>query len=168
VPTTRSLFTFEQFSKVFQKLAHKLAIEAVTLKPGRITIKTFESRELSEVSTKDHTIRFYFSHFSFSYHPGGRDVHPDAVSFDIEEKLYTTSPHCTKISFYSPEYRKTEGPKVKGRWGFEKFPVDHEKTDAEKKRRKKRIEDFLEKLMKEAGIKPVARFSLKEYPRSKA
>jgi len=144
---------------VFQKLAHEKAIEAVTkLESGELLIKGRRPGELSEVWTGTYYIRFYADHLSYSYRPEGNYYHPDAIDFDVEEKYYSTSPHCTKISFFSPEIRE-DNPDIPS-W---ELPVDYEKTDAERKKRQKKIEDFIEKLMKEAGLKPIPRFSLKKY-----
>ena len=163
MPTTRSLFTFGQFKQVFQKMAHEIAIEAVTdLVTGGegLLVKGYSSGELSEVNAGAYHIKFYANHLGFSY---GQYSHPDHMDFEIEEKFYSTSAHCTKMSFFSPEYKKTEGPKVKDGWGYEEFPVDHKRTDAEKKRRQNKIDEFLEKLMKDADLKPEPRFSLQKY-----
>ncbi|MBA7695866.1 hypothetical protein ES703_104506 [subsurface metagenome] len=159
MPTTRSLYNYKQFSKVFQELAHVLAIEAITdLKPVRITVKTFSSGELSEVEIADLHFRFYFRHLSFSYSPEGSYKHPDYMHFDIEEKFYSTSAHCSKISFFSPEIKENK-PDVNS-WDQK---VDHKKTDAEKNRRQKKIDKFLEKLMQDADMKIEPRFNLQEY-----
>ena len=153
MPTTRSLFTIEQFSMVFQKLAHKKAIEAVTsLESGNLLVKAYSKGRLSEVNTGIYHFKFYAKHLSYSYNPDGTYNHPDNIDVDIEEKYYSTSRDCTKISFYSPEIHVKDG-----------WATDHKKTDAEKKRRQNKINDFLEKLMKDAGLKPIPRFSLEKY-----
>ena len=157
MPTIRSQFSFKQFEEALQKLAHKAAIEAVTnLDKGQITIKTFGSNpnQFSEVSVGKETFRFYLRHASYTHtHSGTMD---DYFSFDVEEKLYLSSNHCTKISFYSPEHyieNRTYEPGVD--------EVDHEKTDAERKKREKKILAFIDELMK--GVKPVPRFTLKGF-----
>jgi len=158
MPTTRSLFTFEQFKQVFQKMAHEIAIEAVTdLVTGGegLLVKGYSSGELSEVNAGAYHIKFYANHLGFSYE---QYSHPDHMDFEIEEKFYSTSAHCTKISFYSPEYKENNPD----RDSWDQL-VDHEKTDAERKRRQKKIDEFLEKLMKETGLKPEPRFSLQKY-----
>ena len=150
MPTTRSLFTFEQFKQVFQKMAHDLAIEAVTkLASGELLIKGYRPRTLSEVNTGVYHIKFYANHLGFSFE---QHSHPDHMDFEIEEKFYSTSAHCTKISFYAPEFHVKDG-----------WIVDQKKTDEEKKRRQNKIDEFLEKLMKESGLKPEPRFSLQKY-----
>ncbi len=170
MPTTRSLYTFEQFKQIFQQLAHVLAIEAVTaLESGDLLIKAYhpwgqkyEQGALSEVNTGIYHFKFYAKHLSFSYDPDGSYTHPDHFSVDIEEKFYSTSAHSTKISFFSPEY-KNEVIEVEDEYGFKEHPVDHKKTDAERNRRQKKIDKFLEKLMKDAGLKIEPRFSLEKY-----
>jgi len=153
MPTTRSIYTFEQFSQVFQKMAHELAIEAVTsLEFGELLVKGHSKGRLSEVNTGLYHIKFYAEHLGFSYNPKGSYDHPDYLSFEIEEKNYSTSAHCTKISFYAPEFHVKDG-----------WIVDQKKTDEEKKRRQNKIDEFLEKLMKDAGLKPEPRFSLQKY-----
>jgi len=157
MPTTRSLYTFEQFKQVFQKMAHDLAIEAVTkLASGELLIKGYRPRTLSEVNTGVYHIKFYANHLGFNYE---QHSHPDHMDFEIEEKFYSTSAHCTKISFYSPEIRDEN---TKDEWGYT-YLTDHKKTDAEKKRRQNKIDEFLEKLMKDADLKPEPRFSLEKY-----
>ena len=154
--TTRSLFTIEQFNIVFQKLAHEKAIEAVTsLESGNLLVKAYSKGRLSEVNTGIYHFKFYAKHLSFSYSPDGTYNHPDHIDIDVEEKYYSTSRDCTKISFFSPEIHKKDS-----------WIVDHKKTDAEKKRRQKKIQEFLEKLMKEAGLKPEPRFSLRNYSKN--
>jgi len=158
MPTTRSLYTFKQFRKVFQEIAHELAIEAVTkLDSGDILVKAYRPGTISEVNTGTINIKFFAGHLSYSDNPNG-SYGPDYLSFEIEEKFYSTSRDCTKISFYSPEIKENK-PGIAS-WAQN---VDHKKTDAEKKRRQKKINEFLEKLMKEAGLKPKPRFSLKQY-----
>lgn len=160
--TTRSLFTIEQFNIVFQKLAHEKAIEAVTaLESGDLLVKAYSKGRLSEVNTGIYHFKFYAKHLSYSYSPDGSYNHPKRIDIDIEEKYYSTSRDCTKISFYSPEFKENK-PNVDS-WDQK---VDHKKTDAEKKRRQKQINTFLEKLMKEAGLKPEPRFSLQEYSKN--
>ena len=156
MPTTRSLYTFEQFRQVFQKMAHEKAIEAVTsLESGDLLVKGYSKGQLSEVNTGLYHIKFFAGHLDFSFLADGTYNHPDYIDFEIEEKYYSTSAHCTKISFYSPEIHVKDG-----------WTVDHKKTDAEKKRRQKKIDEFLESLMKDAGMKIEPRFSLKNYSKS--
>ncbi len=153
--TIRSLYNFRQFRQVFQKLAHEKAVEAVTsLKSRRLLIKSYTTGVLSEVRTGKHVIRFHPDHIRYIYDPSGNYNynHPDYIDIDIQEKYYSTSPHCTKISFYSPEI-----------FDHETLEVDQKKTDEERKKRQRKIEAFIEKLMKEAGLTPIPRFSLKEY-----
>jgi len=119
----------------------------------RITLK---GKSVSEVSLNSGAlvIRFYAQHLSYSQHEGqGHDT--KWWGFDIEEKLFMTSDHCTKISFFSPEV----GVKYDDKWNKS---INQKKTEAEKKKREKKILDFIEKLMADANIKPVPRFSLKQ------
>lgn len=158
IPTLRSPFSFEQFETVLQKLAHKTAIEAVTNPQGDIRIVIHDGR-LSTVETNKHSIRFFASHISYdesddNYRYGWK------WGFDVEDKLYLTSNDRTKISFYSPE----EGVKYDKEWHKS---IDQKKTEAEKKRREKKILEFIEKLMSEASIKPVPRFALAKVAHSK-
>lgn len=155
MPTTRSLYTFEQFKKVLQQIAHVLAIEAVTsLETDELLVKgdTWSYLRkpvkgiLSEVNTGVYHIKFYTKHLSFSFRPDGSYDHPDYIYFEIEEKFYSTSAHCTKISFHTPEWSD-----------------DQKRTDAERNRRQKKIDAFLKKLMKDADMKIEPRFSLEKY-----
>jgi len=134
MPTTRSLFSFEQFEQVLQKLAHTIAIEAVTNLRGDIRI-VVHSGQLSQVETDKHSIYFYANHASYHERPSNK--YEDWWGFDVEEKLYTTSAHSTKISFnaYQGKEKETE----------------------------EKITKFIEKLMAEASIKAVPRFSLAEH-----
>jgi len=137
MPTIRSLFSFEQFEGVLQKLAHETAIEAVTkLDQGRIRIATFESNQFKEVQAGNITFRFYLRHASYTVQSSKWE---DWWGFDVEEKLYLTSNHSTKISFYAPEGK--------------------EKEVTEK------ITKFIDKIM--ADVKVVPRFSLGKYTRNK-
>jgi len=131
IPTLRSLFSFEHFEEVLQKLAHRIAIDAITNPQGDIRIDVHNGR-MSLVETNRHTIRFYANHVT--YEEWSRK-YTDGLGFDVEEKLYTTSNHCTKISYYAPEGKT--------------------KKTAEK------ITSFIDKIMAEASIKPVPRFTLK-------
>jgi len=141
-----------------QKLAHEIAIEAVTnLKSGEVLVKAHSPGRLSEVSDGVHTIRFYANHLSFTYLPSGRWEDPAAFNFDIEEKLYLNSNHSTKISFYSPEV----GVEYDKQWNRS---INQKKTEAEKIRREKKILEFIDKLMAEASIKPIPRFRLSKKP----
>lgn len=130
--TIRSRFSFKQFEDVLQKMAHKVALDAVkTLQHGDVRIIIRESR-FSDVETDEYGFRFYAKHATF------RKSDPDGFAFDVAEKLYLTSNACSKIS-------------------FEVYP----KEDTEKV--EKRILAFIDKIMAEAGIKPVPRFTLSKY-----
>lgn len=131
MPTLRNEFNIEQFRTVFQGIAHKIAIEAITNLRGTVRI-VVHAGKLDTVDTDKHQIHFYAHHISYSEPSGSYD---DYFGFDVEEKLYAASSHSTKISFYAPEGK--------------------EKKLAEK------ITEFINKIMADAEIKPVPRFSLK-------
>jgi len=156
MPTTRSLYSFKQFEKVFQKLAYEIAVLAVIDLEDGLLINGYRKGELQEVLAGPYHIKFYAEHLNYSQ---GKYDDSDHLDFDIEEKFYSTSAHCTKISFYSPEIKNED---IKDDFGFA-YLVDHKKTDAEKQRRQNKIDKFLEQLMKEAGLKPEPRFSLNKY-----
>lgn len=154
LPTARSFYTFQQFQQVMTALAHKIAIEAVTnLKSGEILIKSYSPGRFSEVNDGFYSFRFYAHHLSFSYRPDGK--WENSFSFDVEEKFYITSNHCTKISFFSADVHKDN---ERGEYG--QLLVDHKKTKVEQEKRLRQIEDFIKKLMEDAGIEPVPRFNL--------
>lgn len=132
MPTMRSLFSFEQFEEVLQKLAHKIAIDAVTKLQGDVRIVVHGAR-LSQVETDKYTINFYAKHAA--YHEKSK-TWADSWGFDVEEKVYLTSNHSTKISFYAPE--------------------DKSKEITEK------ITKFIDEIMAEASIKPLPRFTLSQ------
>lgn len=60
-------------------------------------------------------------------------------SFEVEKKLYLNSNHSSKISFGSSEADEGE---------------------------RKQVEDFIDEIMAEAGMTPIARFSLEHYTSS--
>jgi len=135
LPTTRSIFSFEQFEKVFQKMAHQVALDAVTtLKRGRVRIIIRANGTFSEVETDKHCFKFYAIHASYEKKSRNYAEH---FGFDVEKKIYLTSNHSTKISFYSP---------------------DEEKTG----QTEKKIVEFIDKIMAEASIKPESRFKLSD------
>jgi len=135
MPTTRSHFSFEQFEKVFQKMAHKIALDAVTtLKQGRTRIIIRENGTFSEVETDQHWFKFYAIHAS--YHRKSRN-YAERFGFDVEKKTYLTSNHCSKIS-------------------FEAYPEEKRKEIQQK------IMEFIDKIMAEASIKPKPRFKLSD------
>jgi len=137
----RSLFSFEQFETVLQKIAHEIAIKAVTNPKGDIRITTHNGK-LDTVETVDFMIRFYAKHISYSEcHSVRSRYFKDSWSretiwgFDVEEKLYTSSNHSTKISYYGSE-------------GKDKETLE-------------KVSQFIDKIMAEASMKPVPRFTLK-------
>jgi len=98
MPTMRSKFSFEQFEAVLQKMAHEIALDAVkTLQRGYVRIHINGPR-LTTVTTDEYEFRFYAKHVSFSKKISRRDW----LSFDAEDKLYLTSNHKSKISFWAP------------------------------------------------------------------
>jgi len=139
IPTMRSLFSFEQFEEVLQKLAHEIATEAL-MAPlrGDVRIIIYGGR-LSTVETNKHLIRFFARHIAYTEHDGHSWEH--SWGFDVEDKLYLTSDDCTKISYYAPE-------------GKEKETIE-------------KITRFIDKIMAEASIKPVPRFTLAKIAHSK-
>ena len=130
--TFRSLFSFEQFEEVLQKLAHKTAIHAVTNKLNEVRI-TIHGNKFNTVDSGNVEYRFYATHASYN-EKGSR--YADWWGFDVEKKLYMTSSHKTKISFYAPE--------------------------GEKEKRKAKIVNFIDKIMAEASMKPEPRFKLSQ------
>jgi hypothetical protein len=127
----RSLFNFGQFQAVLQKLAHEIAVEAITNLKGDIRIDAHGGM-LSTVETNEHLIRFYTTHVSYGEHDGHSWEHN--WGFDVEEKVYLTSNHSTKISFYAPEGKEYEV--------------------------REKVTQFIDKIMAAASIKPVPRFAL--------
>ena len=135
--TLRSEYSFEQFEEVLQNLAHRIALDAVeSLDKGDVRIVIHGPR-FSRVETGKCSMNFYAKHASYYETPTLK--YKDWWGFDVEEKLYMTSNHRSKISF------------VEG--------TDTSETEM----KKKRIVEFMDELMAEAGIKPVPRFSLTKY-----
>jgi hypothetical protein len=146
LPTIRSEYSFDQFEKVLQKLAHEIAVEAVTkLEHGSVRIE-ISSNRFRRVETDKHTISFYADHIGFS-----RMTSRDYWGFDVEEKEYTSSNHRTKISYVIM---------VEGKFVEDKY-VEVGRAEKEHKRATEILE-FIEKLMAENQIKPVPRFSLRQ------
>jgi len=116
-----------------REIAYNIATDAL-MKPlqGDIRIIIYGGR-LSTVETSRHIIRFFAKHLAYTEHQG-HSWNP-SWGFDVEEKLYITSNHSTKISFYAPE-------------GKEKETVE-------------KITQFIEHIMADAGLKPIPRFTLK-------
>jgi len=100
IPTTRSLFSFEQFEAVLQKIAHDIAIKAVTNPKGNMRITTKSNGKFDTVETNEFTIRFYTKHISYNEGSWWKGI---KWGFDVEDKIYLTSNHRTKISYYVPE-----------------------------------------------------------------
>ena len=137
MPTIRSHFSFQQFEEALQKLAHKIAIEGVTdLNRGDIRVVAYGNR-FSRVDVGGLEIRFYAKHASYYVEPSRN--YKEWWGFDVEEKLYLTSNHCSKISFVAGE------------------------NDVKTAEKKKKISEFIARMMSEAGMKPVPRFSLAKH-----
>lgn len=92
---------------------------------------------LSMVETGKVTIRFFAKHIAYAEHSSRYSYDENYWGFDVEEKHFLTSNHSTKISYYAPEGK--------------------EKETAEK------ITAFIDKIMAEAGMKPIPRFSLAQH-----
>lgn len=150
MPTIRSEYGFDQFETVLQKLVHKVAIDVVTNLPHSGVRIEIGSSGFRYLDTGEYTVRFSPSHISFM-----KRKENEYWGFDIEEKLYNTSSHRTKISFVVsvPDVynEKTQRYEELGRREKEK-------------QREKEILEFLNKLMDENSMKPVPRFSLKAGP----
>jgi len=117
-----------------------------------LLIKAFGKR-LDTVETDAILIRFYAAHASYTQYGSGNKYGPDSFSFDVEEKLYTDSNHCSKISYAASavEFVRVED----GEGGYDYKQVKNKKKqEAERKR----IMAFIEELM--AGVKVKPRFSL--------
>jgi len=128
----RSKFNFQQFEQVLQKIAHRVALEAVKTLHGRARIIVISPSRLREVDTEEYTIKFYASHVSYEK----KFARYDWLSFDVEDKLYLTSNDCTKISFWAPDEKVGEY--------------------------KKRVIEFIDKIMAEAGVSIEPRFKLSQ------
>lgn len=137
MPIFRSLYNLEQFETVLQKMAHAVASEAVnTLIHGWVRIEVF-GEKFKIVSTNEYTFRFYPKHVFFTSKVREGQGY---FEFSVEKKLYLTSNHSTKISYTADGNNQEE--------------------------RLKRVKAFIDKLMADADIKPIPRFSLEKYARS--
>jgi len=129
MPTIRSLYSLEQFEEVLQKLAHKVAVDAVeNMSQGNVRIIIHGPR-LSIVDTSKYQIRFYPKRIS--YLSMGQNYEA-WWGFEVEAKPYLTSNHSSKISFAREEKRK-------------------------------KVTEFIDKIMADASIKPIPRFKLSNY-----
>ncbi|MBA7493015.1 hypothetical protein ES702_03570 [subsurface metagenome] len=136
MPTIRSEYALWQFEMILQKLAHKVAVEAVTkLNKGWVNI-TINGSKFTLVETDNYTFKFYAGHMSYNVHPSGN--HRRYWGFDAEEKGYLTSNHRTKISIWSYQ---------------DKEDIEHAK---------KQIMAFIDKLMAESELKIIPRFALQD------
>lgn len=107
-----------------------------------------DDHKVTLVETDDMSIRFYFKHLDV-----GKTLSPhNRLYFQVEKKLYLNSNHSTKISFWTPD----------GLWTPE--GLDYTKKAIEEEKKKKQVEDFINKLM--SGVTPVPRFSLEKYTES--
>jgi hypothetical protein len=148
--TLRSEYGFDQFDTVLQKFAHEIAVEAVTslsTEHGRID---FRHHGLAYIETDKYIIRFSPSRISFS-----RQEQKDYFAFEIEEKLYATSNHRTKISYTVS---------VGGHWEKDKGYVEDDNRKTKEKKRGEEILSFINELMTENNMKPVPRYSLRTGP----
>lgn len=151
--TVRSGYSFEQFDTVLQKFAHEIAVEVVTslnMKHGRID---FRDHGIAYIETDQYNIRFSPSRISFS-----REGQTDYFGFELEEKLYATSSHRTKLSY---------AVSVGGHYEEGKGYVEDNRKAKEKKRGEE-ILKFIEKLMTASAMKPEPRFSLAEMVQDKS
>ncbi|MGD0495467.1 MAG: hypothetical protein ABSB28_05440 [Candidatus Bathyarchaeia archaeon] len=150
MPTIRSEYGFDQFTTLLQKFAYEVAMDAVTdLRHDHVRIDIGGHR-FQYVDTGKYMLRFSPSRISFM-----KQDKTDHWSFEIEEKLYMTSNHRTKISFIvaveSVYDEKTQ------RY------IEHDRREKEKAREKE-IREFIEKMMTQNSMKPMPRFSLKTGP----
>jgi len=105
------------------------------LNQGDIRI-VIHGKRFSILETGHATIRFFARHASYFEQPKPRS-YKTYWGFDVEEKLFLSSNHSTKISFVAGQ------------------------TDAETAAKRKKVEEFIDKIMAEASMKPIPRFTLK-------
>lgn len=154
--TTRSHFSFAQFCHVFQQMAHKVAMEAVEKRDqGRTRIIIDSSGEFADVETEQWHFKFYAKHLSVMKGSWNRGP---AFSVDIEDKNYTTSNHSTRLAFYVQDVQA--GGWEKDDYGILHAVIDKEKTKQAANEKERKVMAFIDKVMADAGIKPVPRFSL--------
>ena len=150
--TVRSRYSFDQFEKVMQKFAHEVAIDAVTnLNQGRMRIQTRSNDEFERVETEQYMFSFYASHMGFLKMTKTGKGTTTYFGFDVEAKEYSNSNHRTKISYDV----HIESQYVEGR-GY----VESANRKEKERVRGEEINAFIEKLMQENKITPVARFNL--------
>lgn len=147
--TVRSGYSFDQFYTVLQKFAHEVAKEVVvnlSTTGGRIM---FGYQSISLLETDKYSIRFSGqSRISFSRHN-----EDEYWGFEVEEKLYATSNHRTKLSY---------SVSVGGHYEEGKGYVEDGDRKAKEEKRGVEILEFIERLMTENAMKPKPRFSLSD------
>lgn len=111
-----------------------MALDALKALKGDLRIAGSKNR-LKEVETDGCSIRFYANHLSFSKRGSKME---EWFGFEVENKVYLTSNHRSKISFWA------DGEHVK--------------------QRQQDLEAFISKLM--ADVKPEPRFNLAEHART--
>ena len=135
------MYTYKQFFDVFQELAFKIALEALQ-KHQAISMKADTSvNEFYQLDIGAYSITFNSSRISYYQKTGsGSDV-----DFQVEPKLYTDSPHSSKIHYDI----------------YCGYPEPSAKVKAEKRKAyEKKIMAVVDELMK--GVKPIPRFSLEK------
>ncbi|GAH29746.1 unnamed protein product [marine sediment metagenome] len=93
-----------------------------------------DGHKIERIETSDLSIRFFSKRASVQK---TTSPHRNWLSFEVEKKLYLNSNHSSKITFWASE-----------------------KDEA---KQKKQVEDFIDEIMAEAGMTPIARFSLEHY-----
>jgi len=105
------------------------------LNQGNVRI-VIHGKRFSVLETRHVDIRFFARHASYFEHPKPMS-YKTWWGFDVEEKLFLSSNHSTKISFVAGQ------------------------TNAETAAKKKKVEEFIDRIMAGASMKPIPRFTLK-------
>jgi hypothetical protein len=137
----RNEYTFNQIKEQLQAFAVDILVDTANMfskeYKGKLHVTSYEDGWISKIETELYEFRFYSKHVAVYFKISGGKVLKDSIWFDIEHKVYSDSPHSTKISFYC------NMPKME-------------------EERKAQILQFIAELM--GDIKPERRFSLKNFP----
>lgn len=162
IPTIRKFFTFKQYEEALQKFAFKHALEVFTAL-DKAPEPTKEKHHYSwgdyeTVVSQDFNLKAEGPHikkaeaypYNFDFRRKTITVNykhygaPDHWHFVLEEKIYSDSPHNSKLH----------------------YDVASDATKADKQKQIDLINSFVDKLME--GIEPEQRFNLKKFSKLRA
>lgn len=136
----RSEYAFSQVREQLHTMAVGILTDTVNMLgkeyKGKLYVTSHGEGDISKLETYLYEFHFFAKHIRVVFKMLGLKILKTEVLFDIEHKIYSDSPHSTKISFYA---------------------IDSEAEEE----RKKQILQFLAEVME--GIEPIRRFSLRNF-----